>query len=224
MTKTPKASTHPILIKGFVIVIAALSIFGCGSGSSSDTTGITEEQASTLGGLENPAEESSTKTGSFVDSAVSGIHYRTATYTGTTNDNGDFNYLPGEIIEFSIEHIVLGAAVADITVTPLELGTLTEDGIDYSHNHTDRTVNVLRFLQTFDADGYPENGISISNSTRSTIATLSPHFSITFNLPQAEFEAQPALIDLVQHSTSSGELVSPEEAIEHFKNTLEYLP
>lgn len=207
-------------------LLASVMISGCGSSSgSSSAPNVTDEQSDTRGGLTSPSD-TQTKTGSFVDSPVSGISYRTQTYTGLTDNEGTFQYLDNEIIEFSIGEIILGAAIADSTVTPLELGTLIgtlRDGaLDYQNNHQDRATNTLRFLQTLDSDSYPDNGISISSTTRSALENLDAD-AINFNLEESKFESQQPLVKLVSLTTNTGELVSSEQAVEHFKTTLDSL-
>ena len=211
------------------ILLSSVLLAGCGGGSSSGTPDVNEEQADSRGGLVNQNEEGAieqSKTGNFVDSPVGGIQYKTSTYVGVTDSAGTFQYNTNEIIEFAIGSLTLGAAIADSTVTPLELGTLNgslQDGeLDYQNNHQDRATNTLRLLQTLDSDSYPDNGISISENTRISINSL-VNSTINFNLAGDEFEAQQALLDLLSLATNTGELVSAEQAIEHFKTTLESL-
>ena len=213
----------------FTILLSSVLLTACGGGSSSSAPDITEEQSDSRGGLADQDEEGTTeqsKTGNFVDSPVSGIQYRTSTFSGVTDIAGSFEYNTNEIIEFSIGSLILGAAVADSTVTPLELGTLNgslENGaLDYQRNHQDRATNTLRLLQTLDSDSYPENGITISENTRNSINSI-VNDNLNFNLDEEAFETQQSLLDLLSLATNTGELVSSEQAIEHFKTTLESL-
>ncbi|OUS06015.1 hypothetical protein A9Q81_04580 [Gammaproteobacteria bacterium 42_54_T18] len=211
------------------ILLSSALLTGCGGGGSSSAPDTSEEQADSRGGLVNQNEENTveqSKTGNFIDSPVSGIRYKTLTFTGVTDTSGTFQYSTNEIIEFSIGSLTLGAAIADSTVTPLELGTLSgslQDGeLDYQNNHQDRATNTLRLLQTLDSDSYPDNGISISENTRFSINSLVNN-TINFNLAGDAFETQQALLDLLSLATNTGELVSAKQAIEHFKTTLESL-
>ncbi len=215
----------------FTILLSSVLLTACGGGSSSapNAPDVTEEQSDSRGGLVGQNEEDSaeqSKTGNFVDSPVSGIQYRTSAFSGVTDTAGTFQYNTNEIIEFSIGSLVLGAAVADSTVTPLELGTLNgtlENGeLDYQSNHEDRATNTLRLLQTLDSDSYPENGITISDNTRNSINSLVNN-NLNFNLNGEAFETQQVLLDLLSLATNTGELVSSEQAVEHFKTTLESL-
>lgn len=211
------------------ILLSSVLLTGCGGGGSSSAPDITEPQADLRSGLTDQNEDSTveqSKTGSFVDSPVSGVQYKTSTFTGITDVAGTFQYNTNEIIEFSIGHLTLGAAIADNTVTPLELGTLhgslLDGELNYKNNHQDRATNTLRLLQTLDSDSYPDNGITISENTRISINSL-VNSTINFNLAGEEFETQQALIDLLSLATNTGELVSAEQAVEHFKATLDSL-
>ena len=216
----------------FTILLSSVLLTACGGGSSSsapNVADVTEAQSDARGGLVDQNEdgtEEQSKTGNFVDSPVSGIQYRTSTFSGVTDIAGTFQYNTNDIIEFSIGSLILGAAVANSTVTPLELGTLNgslENGkLDYQSNHQDRATNTLRLLQTLDSDSYPENGITISENTRDSINSI-VNGNLNFNLDEEEFETQQTLLDLLSLATNTGKLISSEQAIEHFKTTLESL-
>ena len=49
------------------------------------------------GGSSGPQIE----TGVFIDSAVGGLKYQTATQSGLTNSSGEFKYIAGENVTFS---------------------------------------------------------------------------------------------------------------------------
>ncbi len=57
---------------------------------------------SACGGGGGGSDEESVLTGEFIDSAVSGIRYETATRSGSTNGDGQFEYLSGETVRFYI--------------------------------------------------------------------------------------------------------------------------
>ena len=52
---------------------------------------------------------------------VAGIDYATATQSGKTNANGEFLYLPGETVTFSIGSIQFPSVPANATITPLDI-------------------------------------------------------------------------------------------------------
>lgn len=92
--------------------------------------------------------------GVFVDAPVGGVSYQTETKTGVTNSVGEFEFLPGETVVFSIGDIVFPAVLAKGVLSPLDLAGTT----DINHRIV---VNIARLLQSLDTDGNPDNGITI---------------------------------------------------------------
>mgnify|MGYP000532401335 CR=1 FL=1 len=110
--------------------LAGLMFVGCGGGSSS-------------GGSSTPT----VSTGTFIDAQVKGLHYKTATQEGDTNEAGEFKYLAGETIEFKLGNLSLGSVSADSLITPYTLAGDTDIS-----NPSDKAVNIALLLQNFDAD------------------------------------------------------------------------
>ena len=147
------------------------------------------------------------QSGVLLDSKVMGVTYTTPTHTGLTDANGTFQFQPGETITFSLGGIVLGQATGNRIMTPLDL---SETG------NIDETTNVLRLLQTLDADSNPDNGILITESVR----TRAEDVSLDFNVSSDAFAANPILAGYLQESVAKTTLVSTESAWKHFKDTL----
>ena len=80
--------------------LAGLMFVGCGGGSSSGSSSSTPTAPTTL-------------TGTFIDAQVKGLHYKTATQEGDTNEAGEFKYLAGVTIEFKLGNLSLGSVNAD---------------------------------------------------------------------------------------------------------------
>jgi hypothetical protein len=147
------------------------------------------------------------QTGVFVDAVVSGANYVTETQSGTTNTAGEYNYIEGEHVTFSIGGIVLGTALAGPVVTPLMLVEGATDSSD------PRVINIVRLLLTLDADGDPNNGLEITAAAHSAATGLSVEFdSATFDA-----EVQP-VVDAVKGSGT--QLVDAGNAQNHFDTTL----
>jgi len=130
-------------------------------------------------------------TGTLVNSAVQGVTYQTATQSGVTNALGEFNYLAGEMITFSIGGIVIGVVEGASLITPVEL-TGSIDPTD------DLATNVLVLLQSLDSDADHSNGITISAATRTaavaqTLVFTEPDFTaqITAVVTAIEDPADP---------------------------------
>ncbi len=128
----------------------------------------------------------STQTGVFLDDAVEGLRYETATQNGMTDANGTFQYLSGETIRFYIGDILIVEASASDIMTPVSLVPGAVDEMDQT------VTNIARFLQTLDDDGDPSNGIKISNS----VFTAASGQTLDFSVDDATFTTNAqALID-----------------------------
>jgi len=177
-------------ITGLAAAISlAASVVGCSSSSSTDST-------------------SSIQTGTFLDSAVGNIAFRTESQSGFTNADGEFTYQAGETVTFSIGGIDLPSVTAASVITPLTLvGTL---------DTSDTAVeNISRLLQTLDSDDNPENGISIDGTAHDTAELIT---GIDFS--GSDFDT--AVANLIANSGSSRtELVSVSDAIAHLESTIE---
>ncbi|WP_455222936.1 hypothetical protein [Kaarinaea lacus] len=186
--------------KSLCLLIFAFFLVACGGGGD--------------GGDPNPNNTPNTPTpdpdvltGVFVDSPVSGANYSTETQSGMTNSAGEYNYVAGESVTFSIGGIVLGTATAGPVVTPLML-------VDGAVDATDpRVTNIVRFLMTLDSDGNPENGIEITAVAHNAAAGMSLDFS------SATFDADSqALFDAVKGTGT--QLVDGSSAQDHFNTSL----
>ncbi|HSX51907.1 MAG TPA: hypothetical protein VLF09_13155 [Cellvibrio sp.] len=213
-------------MKNTLISTLALSLLmvGCGGGSSSSpktsssssvvnsvapsstatssTSAVANSQASSLAAL---------ATGVFLDGAVANIGYRTATQQGSTNSNGEFNYRPGESVTFFIGNLELPAVLAGAIITPMEIANTT----NLSDN---QLINILRLLQSLDADGNAANGIEI------TAAAIAAGAVLDFTVAPEVFAQLPAVKELLQAAGSPNkELISAEQARAHFETTLEFI-
>jgi hypothetical protein len=130
-----------------------------------------------FGGCSANSSNAPVNTGSFVDSPVEGLDYRTDTQSGITGPNGEFKYITGETVVFSIGDVVVGSAVADTVITPIHLSP--------NKNATDpHTINISRFLQSLDADGNLDNGIQITSEIKAEMRGR----NIAFSKTPADFE------------------------------------
>lgn len=174
------------------VTLLSLTLIACGGGGSS-------------------SGNESLETGVFVDSPVSNIAYRTETQDGFTNTNGEYFYLDGEHVTFSIGGINLPTVMARGIITPLDLA-----GVD---DISDVTVqNIIILLQSIDRDRQPENGIQIDdlaheNATQVNISIVSDLF--------LEDEAVTNLI--VNSGSTESTLVDSDEAQVHLQNSLDEL-
>lgn len=183
---------YKLLLPSTLVIL----LTACGSDSYS-----TEKQDSLP-----PPPAISTYTGIFLDSAVSGLNYKTASQSGQTNELGEFSFQENELITFSIGGIELPSTPAALYLTPLEL---------YQTNDINKieVVNLLRLLQSLDADGDASNGIEITE----TVHQLTENLAIDFSAN--DFDQQVA--DLISQSGAANQALVPADmAIEHFQLTL----
>jgi hypothetical protein len=103
-----------------------------------------------------------TKTGKFIDSAVSGLdYYIDGIKAGTTNAAGEFVYPDGKAVTFKVGSVTLGTASGDLTtVTPGSFG------LDLA-----KVSNILVLLQSLDSDSNPSNGIVLDPALVSRLTT-----------------------------------------------------
>lgn len=188
-------------IRYLVIVGLTLVISACGGGGGSEAT----PEPVTTPVVAPPA----TFTGRFLDSAVENLNYSTGSQTGMTNSEGEFQYQLGENVVFSIGELALPATEVKSLLTPLDLfGTR-----DINHVSV---VNLLRLLQSLDEDGDATNGIVIPQMAHDMATGLTADFA------SAEFDSQ--VNELIANSgVVHMQLISAEEAVYHFQQTLNQL-
>ena len=162
-------------------------------------------------------EEVSSRTGVFVDSAVAGLDYRgEKTGAGMTNQRGEFSYVDGERLTFSIGELELGSATGSEVLTPLSIvegATAAED---------QRVSNMLVLLQSLDADGNLNNGIQLSEPIRDEVSLTAgslhldqsfENFSAALVPLLARLEAADAFSDTDPRPRKAAAVT---DALEHF--------
>ncbi len=191
-----------------VLAISAACVFvlaGCSSSSSNDDN---DNQTDPSSGEGENQGGPVVLTGVFVDSAVEGVSYSTATQSGVTNSAGEFSYVEGEQVAFSIGAVQFPIVDAAPQVSPVDMGSVSNSLID-------TTTNIARLLQSLDTDGNPDNGITISPEA-ATSTDL-----IDFSVSTEQFANEPAVINLVANSGSvNNTLISADDAIGHLNETL----
>ncbi|MBV1883821.1 MAG: hypothetical protein KUG82_19435 [Pseudomonadales bacterium] len=153
---------------------------------------------------------SGANTATFVDGPVSGLSFFTTTSSGVTDDNGEFGYSEGVLVNFHIGSISLGSSEGKSIVSSFDL----ESGAD-SATHPG-IINRLRFLQTLDSDSDLSNGISLSQAIRSAGEGV----TIDFDQPISNFANDTGVLNFIAANTSSAGLVGITEASEHFASVI----
>jgi hypothetical protein len=162
------------------------------------------------GGGEKSVVAASVQTGVFLDSPIINIGYKTETLEGVTDSLGQYKYLEGETVIFSIGDLVFPVVTAKDLVTPLDI-------VDTNDTSDSKVVNMIRFLQTLDVDGDASNGLTISDLAKNAAT------QVNFDLTETDFEISTAVTSLILNagqSTPPSALVSKADAIAHFDQSL----
>jgi hypothetical protein len=142
---------------GFILV--TFFVVSCGGGGGGSSSGST-----------------TTSSGIFLDAEVEGLTYTTDSgITGQTDENGTYEYVPGEQITFSIGGVTIGTVDGAPSCTPFDFGAAS--------------TNIARFIQSLDADGDPSNGIDITDASLALAGTTIG--SDAFLVDTATYEANP---------------------------------
>ena len=183
--------------KHLLPIALAMSLAACGDGSGPSPAGGSSSSGSGRG-----KTEKGPTTGKLLDAAVSGVAYAASSgATGTTDENGIFKYNHGDTVEFKLGSLLLGKVTGAAIVTPMELAG------DNDH----RLRNILVLFQSLDADGNPENGISIPANAASALSA-----SINLDSEPAAFAASPELQKVREAAGISGPIKTPVQATRHF--------
>ncbi|MBF0160890.1 MAG: putative Ig domain-containing protein, partial [Magnetococcales bacterium] len=179
-----------------------------------------------------PAPTVALSHGVFLDSAVAGVHYRTATQEGITGQGGVFTFKAGETVTFSIGDIALGqaqmgsGASRSAIVTPTLLAaTVAGSGQGASDRQRNVVSNMVRLLQTLDNDGDPDNGITITEAAQQKAVGAAVQ-GIDMTADTALFSANSQVASFVQEATQESPaprttLVDEQEALAHYEQTLQ---
>jgi len=122
--------------------------------------------------------------GKFVDSAVAGVSYSCGSKSGVTDSEGVFGpCVVGDPVSFSLGTILLGT-VNDTTVFEDPTKTIITPTILAEASGDDEVAQkVAVTLQSFDEDGDPTNGITI---TEKTVEVVSQTYTTPVDLTDPE--------------------------------------
>lgn len=141
-------------------------------------------------------------TGILVDSPVAGVTYSASSgKSGTTDDNGRFDFTHGDKVEFKLGSLSLGSISGSLIVTPIELASGNENKLQ----------NLLILLQSLDSDSDLTNGITISRETAAAVKS-----SLNLSASPETFANTAGLKDIMEASGIDGDVRTPEEARNHF--------
>ena len=209
----------------FLSFFVAVALAGCGGGGgssdiASDTAGSNSDQEGSIAegeqvdGTDMESTESigNTETdvliGVFIDSPVEGVSYMTETQSGTTNSAGEFFYIAGENVTFSIGTLEFPTVPAATQITPVDLA-------QGSPSPSETITNIAVLLQSLDEDGNASNGITIPESAAASAAPVDLFADVD------QFSNDAVVINLVANSGSTTTtLISAGTANEHLLDSI----
>jgi hypothetical protein len=159
-----------------------------------------------------------TLTGVFVDSPVDGLRWVSDNMSGTTDITGEFQYISGAMVEFYVGDILIGEAVGNSVIIPIDL---VVGALDINNT---TAINIVRFLLTLDDDNDPSNGIKILQAS----SDLAVGASIDFAQSTTDFTGSAnvqALTTSLTSVTQAGPraLVSVVDALIHSEDSIKDL-
>ncbi|MDD2789729.1 MAG: choice-of-anchor O protein [Sulfurimonas sp.] len=193
------------------LVLSGVAIIaGCSSsGGSTDST------------VDGGTTAVATQVGTFVDARVQGLSYK-GVKSGTTNIDGNYDFQGSERVTFGLgQSLVLGSLVPKTTpVSPLDFFDGTVDADDT------RVSNILRLLQSLDADGNTSNGITITSDGIAALeAALVPTYfpSLTdVNISVLDDQNITDILTVVVDGNYSNldEVVDANDSVAHLEDSL----
>lgn len=145
-------------------------------------------------------------TGFFIDSAVQGLTYTSATQSGTTLADGGFKYLDGESVTFKLYGLTISSPLGFTYLTPFDL---SDNSVDPNYS-----INLIRFLLALDEDSNPNNGIKLP--------AFNGVLDLNFNKSIRDFEADSdgKIRSFLVANANGRALATVQNAVSHFNSSL----
>ena len=128
----------------FTVLLGMLTMTSCSDSSSSSPAKATKKTIS----------------GMLVDSPIKGVDYSTPSYSGKTDENGNFKCKEGETVTFSLGLLEIGSVSCGETISPYDI--LGVDRETASAAEIEAVTALAVFFQSLDNDDNPDNGIDLS--------------------------------------------------------------
>ena len=178
------------IVLSTLVAVSIVSLIGCGGSGNRGSDG-----------------SSTTGTGYYVDSAVSGVDYICGSQNGSTGDDGKFTFEKGKDCTFSLAGIKLRETKADELSDKVKI---VEDD-----------VTVARFLQSIDFDGNASNGIQIKKEVLTALEQTVKEMKLK-EIPKDDDNLTNIVNDLknsVKVSDFKPEVKPVEEVEKHIQKT-----
>jgi surface protein len=152
-----------------------------------------------------------TKKGQLIDSAISGVEYRTNSgATGKTDDNGTFSYNnTDKTITFKASSLIIAKDFnlsninSDNQILPSDIV-----GVDRNNTTDEKVVKLLRVLQSLDSDNNASNGILIDDNTKG-------YLSEAINIIDANISTLKTMVEKTQKK-----FINQKKSRMHYVSTL----
>ncbi len=182
----------------------ALFLVSCGGGGNDSTPGPSAN-----------VTERTVETGRFIDSPVIGISYIVGDEVGVTDETGSFRYVAGSKVQFKVGDIMIGEALGQSIVTPVDL-------VSGARDERDSTVtNITRFLLAVDDDANPDNGITLTEIVRDLGIGKAINFAQAPEVFENDGDVQVIVAELTAGTHAGARaLVTTETAQAHLKSSL----
>lgn len=157
-------------------------------------------------GGEGGSSAAASRSGVLTDAAVEGVAYSTSPsgQSGVTTADGKYNFRTGDSVTFTLGGVRLTVpAIERVTPATIAAHLFAGDAAKIAN----ATTNLAVLFQTLDADGNPDNGISVDDSIALT------GFAPTTALAEDPDDFTTTLDDALPASV---EPVSPQKAIKHY--------
>ena len=133
-------STHSFKKNSWIALLSTVFIVGLVACDSSENTAATSSSSTSATKRNMPTGPA---VGILVDSPVSGVSYKGSSgKSGTTDEQGNFNFNHSDKIEFKLGGLTLGNIPGSQIVTPIEL----------AGDNNNKLQNLLILLQSLDSD------------------------------------------------------------------------
>jgi hypothetical protein len=169
---------------------SASLLVACGGGGSSSSP---------------PPTVTGSQSGILTDAAVQGVSYRTSSgVTGVTGPNGEYNFNPGDTVQFTLGGLTLGNVTATGIISPIQLA-----GSD-----ANKLNNLLVLFQSLDTDGNPSNGITIPSGSAGAVPS-----SLNLSQSTSTFASgsNTALVTAMNAGGITRSVTTQASATAHFK-------
>lgn len=165
-------------IASIIILIAVMSCKGGGGGAADAGSGGTG--TTTSSGVYGTG---TTISGLLTDAPMSGINYRSTSYSGTTTSTGGYICKDGEEVDFYLGSLTFGRLMCRSVTTPVELisnGSKTyEDAGSLTSDLNTKLNRLLVVFQMMDDDQNTSNGIAIDSSVATSFLSEFDNLSST---------------------------------------------